>query len=222
MILTATAALQPYLQSQVKETVSGNSALSPSTLEQSVIEQAAIEQTAIEQAAIEQAAIEQRAMALFQASTGQWQSRRRYYTLANGDTQEVVSDLTIQFLESDSPELAELGARHELTLPMICGAKVTWESSYIAPARKKPSVGSTTFGIRGDIMYRDRGFATPKPVTAQYRCVGDRTMVLRTEYNGSSFEEELKLIGDSYRTRQTVISRAGEEIMIGQYLETRV
>ena len=49
-----------------------------------------------------------------------------------------------------------------------------------------------------------------------------KTLYLRTEYNGSVFEEELKLIGSKYRTRQTIISRAGEELMIGQYLEKRV
>ena len=165
--------------------------------------------------------IEAKAIAFFQQSTGGWQSRRRYYTLASGDTQEVVSNISVSFLESGCDELLELGDRHELSFPMICGAKVTWESSYISPA-KKPSTGQTIFGIRGDVMYRDRGFATPKPVTAQYKLTSGRTMVLRTEYNGSSFEEELKLIGDNYRTRQTIISRAGEEIMIGQYLETRV
>ena len=165
--------------------------------------------------------IEAKAITFFQQSAGNWQSRRRYYTLASGDTQEVVSDISVSFLESGCDELIELGDRHELTFPMICGAKVTWKSNYISPA-KKPSTGETVFGIRGNIMYRDRGFATPKPVTAQYKLKGDRAMVLRTEYNGSSFEEELKLIGENYRTRQTIISRAGEEIMIGQYLETRV
>jgi hypothetical protein len=45
---------------------------------------------------------------------------------------------------------------------------------------------------------------------------------LRTEYQGSTFEEELKLIGKNYRTRQTIISRAGEQQMIGQYLEKRL
>ena len=152
---------------------------------------------------------------------GDWQSRRRYYTLASGETQEVVSDITVRFLESGHSDLVELATRHELKEPLVCGAKVTWESSYITPSRK-PSKGSTVFGIRGDVMYRDRGFATPKPVTADYRFTSERTMVLRTEYNGSAFEEELKLIGDKYRTRQTIISRAGEEVMIGQYLETRV
>lgn len=166
-------------------------------------------------------AVEERAIAFFKHSQGNWQSRRRYYTLANDQAQEVVSDLTISFLEGDCQELAELGKRHNLEVPMICGAKVTWESHYITPS-KKPSVGSTTFGIRGDVMYRDRGFATPKPVTANYRFTNERTMILRTEYGGSSFEEELKLVGENYRTRQTIISRAGEEIMIGQYLEKRV
>jgi len=36
------------------------------------------------------------------------------------------------------------------------------------------------------------------------------------------FEEELKLIGREYRTRQTIISCAGEQQMIGQYLEKRI
>ena len=165
--------------------------------------------------------LEAQAIAFFKHSVGNWQSRRRYYTLASDQTQEVVSDISITFLESDCPELIELGKRHELSVPMICGAKVTWESTYISPS-KKPSVGETVFGIRGDVMYRDRGFATPKPVTAQYQFKDSRTMTLRTEYGGSSFEEELKLIGENYRTRQTIISRAGEEIMIGQYLEKRV
>jgi len=77
---------------------------------------------------------------------------------------------------------------------------------------------STIFGVLGTRLYRDRGFATSKPVTAEY-FVNSQTVCLRTEYNGSVFEEELKLIGRNYRTRQTIISRAGEQQMIGQYLE---
>jgi len=46
-------------------------------------------------------------------------------------------------------------------------------------------------------------------------------MVLRSEYSGNAFEEEVKLIGTQYRTRQTIISCAGEEQMIEQYLGTR-
>jgi CpeS-like protein len=47
-------------------------------------------------------------------------------------------------------------------------------------------------------------------------------MCLKTEYQGSVFEEEIKLVGEKYRTRQTIISRAGEQVTIGQYLEKRI
>jgi hypothetical protein len=82
--------------------------------------------------------------------------------------------------------------------------------------------GSTLFGIGGEVMYRDRGFATSKPVTATFSFSNPETLALRTEYQGSVFEEELKLIGSKYRTRQTIISRFGEQQMIGQYLEKRL
>ncbi|MEM9486620.1 MAG: phycobiliprotein lyase [Cyanobacteria bacterium P01_F01_bin.116] len=157
----------------------------------------------------------------FERSAGHWTSQRRYYTLKSGDTQEVVSDLTIEFLPGSHPTLATLADMHSLDEALVCGIQFAWESNYISPSRKQ-STGSTAFGIRGNILYRDRGFATPKPVVASYQFRDRNTMQLHTEYGGSAFDEELKLVGENYRTRQTIISRAGQEIMIGQYLETRV
>ena len=158
----------------------------------------------------------------FQACEGNWRSERRYYTLKSGDVQEVVSYIGITFLQADSPDLKTLEQLHHLpsNTPLMCGAKVTWESNYVNTNRK-PVKGSTLFGARGSTLYRDRGFATPKPVTADYLFREPRTMVLKTTYDDSSFEEEIKLIGKRTRTRQTIISRAGEEILIGQYLEQR-
>ncbi|MBD1872698.1 phycobiliprotein lyase [Nodosilinea sp. FACHB-131] len=161
--------------------------------------------------------------AFFQETAGDWRSERRYYTLKSGETQEVVSQITIEFLEAGADQLLELADLHQLDpqKPLICGTTVTWESEYLGTG-KKPVAGSTIFGVRGTTLYRDRGFATSNPVTAQYHFTDSRTLVLKTQYNDSSFEEELRLIGQRYRTRQTVISRAGEQIMIGQYLETRL
>lgn len=158
----------------------------------------------------------------FKTCEGDWRSKRRYYTLKSGDVQEVVSYISIRYLAAGSAELHELHRLHELleNTPLVCGAQVTWESQYVQ-TEKKPTKGSTLFGVRGTTLYRDRGFATAKPVTADFIFRDPRTMVLKTAYDGSSFEEEIKLIGDRTRTRQTIISRAGEEIMIGQYLEQR-
>jgi hypothetical protein len=159
----------------------------------------------------------------FRQSEGNWQSQRRYYTLKSGEVEEVTSAISVIFLPQGHPKLVELAQLHELgnDEAFICGAYTTWESSYSRSFHKQLT-GSTVFGVRGNLLYRDRGFATSKPVTAEYSLQDTKTMHLKTEYGGSVFEEEIKLIGSQYRTRQTIISRAGEEIMIGQYLEKRV
>ncbi|MCT7949636.1 phycobiliprotein lyase [Ancylothrix sp. C2] len=159
----------------------------------------------------------------FRASEGQWRSERRYYTLPDGETQEIESLIKVKFLEAGHEDLIELAAKHQLSEGevLLCGTRVSWKSHETVSGRKK-SAGSTLFGVRGNLLYRDRGFATPKPVTAEYRMPNPQTLCLRTEYNGSVFEEELKQIGYKYRTRQTIISRAGEQQMIGQYLEKRI
>lgn len=170
-----------------------------------------------------QIASERLVEAFFQQSEGQWHSQRRYYTLTNGETQEVVSYLTVRFLTQGSNELIELARLHGLAneTALTSGALTTWESNYIGPS-PKTLTGSTLFGVQGELLYRDRGFSTQKPVTAKFYMRDAKTMCLRTEYNHNVFEEEIKLIGNQYRTRQTIISRAGEEQMIGQYLEKRM
>jgi CpeS-like protein len=161
--------------------------------------------------------------AFFQRSEGSWRSQRRYYTLKDGETQEVVSFLTVKVLAQGCEELRHLARLHDLTdeVMLICGASTTWESNYVGPSARQ-TTGSTIFGVEGTNLYRDRGFSTSKPVIAQFSMRDPEVMTLRTEYSGNSFEEEIKLIGTQYRTRQTIISRAGEEQMIGQYLETRI
>ena len=158
----------------------------------------------------------------FRASVGNWLSERRYYTLPDGDTQEVVSEIGIEFLERGCADLRKLAQLHGLDeSALTCGSKIEWDSKDSVTG-KKASRGSTLFGALGNILYRDRGFATSKPVTAIYHFPTPETMCLKTEYQGSVFEEEIKLVGEKYRTRQTIISRAGEQVTIGQYLEKRI
>lgn len=164
------------------------------------------------------------AVEFFQQTKGKWKSQRRYYTLRKEtEPQEVTSLIEIQFLDRGASELLEVAKMHDLDLDraLLCGSKVTWESNY-TNSSQKPSSGSTIFGILDNILYRDRGFATPNPICATYAFTNPQTLCLRTEYSGSVFEEEIKLIGKNYRTRQTIISRAGQELTIGQYLEQRI
>ena len=134
-----------------------------------------------------------------------------------------ISIITIRFLEQGCEELEKLAQLHDLVdlQSLTCGAEVSWQSTDIIKVRRE-SQGLTLFGALGNLLYRDRGFATSKPVTADYYLSNPQTLCLRTEYNNSVFEEEIKLIGSKYRTRQSIISRASEQLMIGQYLEKRI
>ncbi|MEM9506333.1 MAG: phycobiliprotein lyase [Cyanobacteria bacterium P01_E01_bin.35] len=164
------------------------------------------------------------AIDFFRKSAGTWNSQRRYYSLNNNaEPQEVTSVLNISFVEQGDLELIKLAQAHQLSdsEAIVCGTKVNWESNYTNQNRK-PVSGSTVFGVQGNILYRDRGFATPNPIIAVCSFSHPETMTLRTEYNANVFEEEIKLVGSKYRTRQTIISRAGQEITIGQYLEKRI
>jgi CpeS-like protein len=158
----------------------------------------------------------------FNRSAGEWRSERRYYTLPDGTTKEMVSFITISFLPQGCDSLRQLAKLHGLAdeTIMTCGTEVTWDSEDSVSGQKQ-STGSTLFGAWGDLLFRDRGFATTKPITAKYSMTNPETLCLKTEYKGSVFEEEVKLVGQNYRTRQTIISRAGEQQMIGQYLEKR-
>ena len=166
---------------------------------------------------------ERQIAAFFEESVGEWHSERRYYTLPQGETKEMESIITIRFLEQGCEELEKLAQLHNLVdlQSLTCGAEVSWQSTDIIKVRRE-SQGLTLFGALGTLLYRDRGFATSKPVTADYYLSNPQTLCLRTEYNNSVFEEEIKLIGSKYRTRQSIISRASEQLMIGQYLEKRI
>ena len=158
-------------------------------------------------------------------SVGKWHSQRRYYTLnsTKNPVLEADSQIEVFFLEGDRPELLELAKRHNLPEGFIfsCGAKVLWHSTY-TNVERKPLVGTTLFGISGDQMYRDRGFSTPDPVVATFEIPNSDLLRLYTAYDGAKFEEEIKFIGQQHRTRQTIISKAGREVMVGQYLEKRL
>ncbi|MGD1902610.1 MAG: phycobiliprotein lyase [Geitlerinemataceae cyanobacterium] len=169
-----------------------------------------------------QTSVSQLACRFFERSAGRWLSQRRYYTLNVHEPQELESAIEIDLLPAGHPELVKLARAHDLEDDaMLLGTTIRWESRYLNVTRK-PAIGSTVIGIgTGELLYRDRSFSSPKPVTAELTFANPDTMRLLTVAGNSSFEEEIKLVGTKHRTRQTIASRAGEEVLIGQYLETR-
>ncbi|MDZ8185565.1 MAG: phycobiliprotein lyase [Nostoc sp. ChiSLP02] len=155
-----------------------------------------------------------------QESEGNWSSERRYYALPNGKVKEIKKTVAMRFLEGGSPELAELAKLHELdeNAVMSCGSYVEW-NSVDTTTGEEGSKRWTVLGSLGTTMYFGRNFPIPKLVVAEYYFRDPKTIYLWTHENGALFEEELKMVGRNYRTRQTVISRGGVQQMIAQYME---
>lgn len=155
-----------------------------------------------------------------QESNGDWCSQRRYYALPNGKIREITKTVTMRFLEQGTPELIDLAKLHELeeSAQLTCGSYVEW-NTVDSETGEQGSKRWTVLGSLGTTMYFGRNFPVPKLVVAEYYFRDPKTIYLWTEENGALFEEELKMIGKKYRTRQTVISRGGEQQMIAQYLE---
>jgi hypothetical protein len=155
-----------------------------------------------------------------QESEGKWCSERRYYALPNGKIKDVKKTVTMRFVDQGSPELIELAQLHKLdeNFPITCGSYVEW-SNIDLDTGDEGAKRWTVLGTLGTTMYFGRNFPVPRLVVAQYCFRDAKTIYLWTEENGSLFEEELKLIGKNYRTRQTIISRGGEQNMIAQYIE---
>ncbi|HLO84613.1 MAG TPA: phycobiliprotein lyase [Nostocaceae cyanobacterium] len=154
------------------------------------------------------------------ASDGKWCSERRYYALPNGKIRDIKKTVSMKFLDEGCTELIDLAQLHQLdqTACMECGSYVEWNGVDLETG-EEGTKRWTVLGTIGDTMYFGRNFPVPRLVIAKFYFRDPQTIYLWTEENGSLFEEELKFIGKQYRTRQTVISRAGQQQMIAQYLE---
>ena len=85
--------------------------------------------------------------------------------------------------------------------------------------------GTMELTLDGDMLHRSRDYFGDGANSSKLELVGSDTIILRTEYDGTRFREEITLIeGDCYRLRQTVgfCLETGKMKLSGQYLETRI
>ena len=76
-------------------------------------------------AAVSQVSLDLLVEDFFRQSEGEWRSERRYFTLKNGQVQEGVSRITVEFLAPGSPKLVHLARLHQLPddFAFTCGAQ---------------------------------------------------------------------------------------------------
>ena len=85
--------------------------------------------------------------------------------------------------------------------------------------------GTMELTLDGDTLHRSRDYFGEGANSSKIEVVDHDCIVLRTEYDGTRFREEVRLIEeDCYRLRQTVgyNVKTGQLVLAGQYFETRL
>lgn len=151
----------------------------------------------------------------FQLSAGKWFSHRTSHHLAFKQAENGKSDIVIEMLSADHPEVVKLCEQYEFDPSRAsCGARVTWNGTMEWDEEKHN--GSTVLAIipnednpdEGKLL-REMGYAEKAPVAGSYKMGSDGALTLITEYETMWSEERLWFASPNLRMRVGVLKRFG-------------
>ena len=171
------------------------------------------------------------AMEFFQKSSGVWRSQRTTHHLAFKRSEMGGSEIRVQTLDKDTPEIIALCKLHEIDPNLaIGGAYVTWEGT-MAWDRDDGEIheGKTAFALvpddetgRTGRLLRELGYAEVTPVVGRYEMDEEDGLVLLTEYDTMSSRERFWFANDNTRVRTSTVKRFGGFSSATFCSETRV
>jgi hypothetical protein len=151
----------------------------------------------------------------FELSAGKWFSHRTSHHLAFKQAEDGKSDIVIETLPKDHPEVIKLCQQYEVDPNSAsCGARVTWNGTMEWDEEKHK--GSTVLVTVPDEnnphegkLLREMGYAEKTPVAGTYKMGSDDALTLITEYETMSSEERLWFASPNLRMRVSVLKRFG-------------
>jgi hypothetical protein len=151
----------------------------------------------------------------FALSAGKWFSHRTSHHLAFKQSEDGKSDITIEMLAADHPEVVQLCQQYEINPQAAsCGARVTWNGTMEWDEEKH--TGSTVLVTIPDPhspkegkLLREMGYAEKAPVAGTYKMGDDDALTLVTEYETMWSEERLWFASPNLRMRVSILKRFG-------------
>ncbi|MBD2294585.1 phycobiliprotein lyase [Anabaena sphaerica FACHB-251] len=151
----------------------------------------------------------------FELSAGKWFSHRTSHHLAFKQSEDGKSDIVIESLAADHPEVIKLCEQYEVhPSAASCGARVTWKGTMEWDEEKHE--GSTVLVTVPDAdkagegkLLREMGYAEKAPVAGTYKIGEDGALTLITEYETMWSEERLWFASPNLRMRVSVLKRFG-------------
>ncbi|GAB4331535.1 MAG: phycobiliprotein lyase [Leptolyngbyaceae cyanobacterium] len=171
------------------------------------------------------------AMTFFHYSAGTWLSHRTTHHLAFRRSELGSSEIQVEPLAADHPDIIALCKLHEIDPQRaIGGAHVTWQGSMDWDREDDgPHAGETVFALVPDPdnptqgqLLRERGYAEIVPVVGQYQIDADGGLVMTTEYETMSSVERFWFAGPNLRLRTSTVKRFGGFSTASFCAETRL
>lgn len=164
----------------------------------------------------------------FEQSVGKWFSHRTSHHLAFKKSEDGKSNITIEMLPQDHPEVIKLCQQHDVDPALAqCGARVIWDGTMEWDQEKH--TGSTVLVPVPDPdspnegqLLREMGYAEKTPVAGRYIMGSDGALTLITEYETMSSEERMWFANPNVRMRVSVLKRFGGLSMASLTSEIRM
>ncbi len=158
------------------------------------------------------------AMEFFKLSAGRWQSQRATHHLAFKRSETGESDIQVETLAEDHPEIIELCQYHQIDPSLsVGGSRVRWLGTMAWDRDSDENhEGKTIFAIVPDTdnprqgrLLRERGYAEIVPVVGLYQMDDQDGLVLTTEYETMSSIERFWFASPNLRLRTSTVKRFG-------------
>lgn len=170
------------------------------------------------------------AMEFFRRSAGRWRSQRTTHHLAFKQAEGGNSEIQVEALVADHPEIIALCEFHQIDPGLAAGGcRVSWGGSMGWDQEGENHEGNTMFALvpdegnpRQGRLLRDRGYAEIMPVVGFYHMDDDGGLNLTTEYETMSSVERFWFASPNLRLRSSTVKRFGGFSTASFCTETRI
>ena len=170
-------------------------------------------------------------MDFFRLSAGRWRSQRIIHHLAFKQAELGDSEITVQPLELDDPQVKALCQFHKVDYSLAAGGcQVIWQGSMSwDKSEEENHEGQTVFAlvpnkdnIREGRLLRDRGYVEIVPIVGYYHLDEEDALVLTTDYETMSTVERFWFVSPDLRMRTSTVKRFGGLSSASCCTETRI
>jgi hypothetical protein len=137
---------------------------------------------------------------------GKWFSQRTGYRVASGPVENNKSEITIDLLPPDHPEVSEICQEHHFDSDSsIGGLKATWDNSVDSGRPKQTGSSLVVFLPEPGDISRGHIARAGNVRIGTYHLGNDEALTLTIEDNGRVFEERVWFPGPNLRLRTSLI-----------------